>query len=240
MICILAAVSSVLICSAARSTDDDTVIAAVSDPTSRFYYPNMMLRYRDGKPLDDDEYFYLYYGYAFQDTYRPLNADSKMDRVKEILSRLAIDTPSVSDIDELIAAGNDALDFDPFSPQLLNIMAYAYGTAGDREREKTFAQHMAGIFKAIESSGDGLKEKSAMHILMFSHALDYIGAKGWDHLKARIVSREVEFVPFTVPHDRVKGYYFDYSRIYRNKPDGYVFRRDRTWQFNNLKPREYR
>mgnify|MGYP002511177245 CR=1 FL=1 len=39
---------------------------------------------------------------------------------------------------------------------------------------------------------------------------------------------------------RVKGYYFDYSRIYSRKPDNVSFKRDRTWQFNNLPPTEYK
>ena len=37
-----------------------------------------------------------------------------------------------------------------------------------------------------------------------------------------------------------KGFYFDFSRIYRNKPEGYTYKRDRTWQFNNLKPKVYK
>ena len=30
------------------------------------------------------------------------------------------------------------------------------------------------------------------------------------------------------------------SRVYWNKPEGYTYQRDRTWQFNNLKPRTYK
>ena len=37
-----------------------------------------------------------------------------------------------------------------------------------------------------------------------------------------------------------KGFYFDFSRVYWNKPEGYTYQRDRTWQFNNLKPRTYK
>lgn len=219
---------------------DELIMKATSDAASPYYYPSLMMRYRECKALDDDEYFYLYYGHAFQEKYTPLAADPAMDRVKEILARIKIDTPSVRDIDELIMAGSEAMDFDPFSPQLLNIMAYAYGTAGDADREKAYAAHLTGVLRAIARSGDGLKEKSAMHVLMFSHALDLIASKNWDCLKARIISREVEYVPFARKHGNVKGYYFDYSRIYRNKPEGYTFKRERTWQFNNLKPREYK
>jgi hypothetical protein len=49
------------------------------------------------------------------------------------------------------------------------------------------------------------------------------------------------FIPIAQrPKERIKGFYFDYSRIYRNKPDNVTIKRDRTWQINNLKPREYK
>ena len=39
--------------------------------------------------------------------------------------------------------------------------------------------------------------------------------------------------------DGIKGFYFDYSRVYRNKPDDVTIKRDRTWQINGLQPQEY-
>ena len=69
---------------------------------------------------------------------------------------------------------------------------------------------------------------------------DYIASKGWSYGKAQVISRTVEYVPFEVARNKVKGYYFDYSRIYWNKPENYTFKRERTWQFNNLKPQEYK
>jgi hypothetical protein len=119
-------------------------------------------------------------------------------------------------------------------------LVYAYGAAGDKVREKAFADHLNGILRCIELSGDGLKEKSPMHIIMFSHGTDYIASKNIGYRKGQIMSRTVEFVPFDAPRNKVKGYYFDYSRVYWNKPENYTFKRERTWQFNNLKPREYK
>jgi hypothetical protein len=75
---------------------------------------------------------------------------------------------------------------------------------------------------------------------MFSHGTDLIASKSIGYRKGQIMSRTVEFVPFDRTRDRVKGYYFDYSRIYWNKPENYTFKRERTWQFNNLKPQEYK
>jgi hypothetical protein len=119
-------------------------------------------------------------------------------------------------------------------------LVYAYGASGDRVRELAYSDHLNGILRCIEQSGDGLKEKSPMHIIMFSHGTDLIASKNIGHRKGQIISRTVEFVPFDRPHEKVKGYYFDYSRVYWNKPDNYTFKRERTWQFNNLKPREYK
>lgn len=224
----------------AGTPDNDRIFAAINDVNSPLYYPNLMLRYKEGKPLSEEEYHHLYYGYAFQPSYKPLEVNHSMTRVQEIMARISIDKPSVHDIDELIAAGIAAMEHDPFSPTLLNILTYAYGASGDRVRELAYSEHLRGILRCIEQSGDGLKERSPMHIIMFSHGLDYIASKNIKYLKGRIISRTVEFVPFYAPQNRVKGYYFDYSRVYWNKPENYTFKRERTWQFNNLKPREYK
>ena len=224
----------------AQVPDNDKIFAAINDINSQFYYPNLMMRYQAGEPLTDEQYHYLYYGYAYQAAYRPLNDNPGMTKVQNIMARIAIDTPSIADSDELIAACSEAMEMDPFSPKLLNIMAYAYGTAGDSKREQIYADHLAAVLRTIASSGSGAKEKEPMHIILFSHGVDFIAAKGWNQRKGKIISRTVEFVPFDVPKDKLKGYYFDYSRVYWNKPDDYTFKRERTWQINNMKPREYK
>ena len=229
-----------MVSASAKTPNNDLIFANISNVDSPLYYPNIMLRYKEGKPMTEDEYHHLYYGYAFQPEYKPLEANASMNRVQEIMARISIDTPSVHDIDELIAAGIAAMESDPFSPTLLNILVYAYGASGDKVRELAYSEHLNGILKCIEQSGDGLKEKSPMHIIMFAHGLDYIASKNIKYLKGRIISRTVEFVPFDFPREKVKGYYFDYSRIYWNKPENYTFKRERTWQFNNLKPQEYK
>ena len=230
----------VVVSASAKTPNNDLIFANISNVDSPFYYPNLILRYKEGKQMTDEEYHHLYYGYAFQPSYKPLEVNPAMSRVQEIMARISIDTPSVHDIDELIAAGIAAMEHDPFSPTLLNILVYAYGASGDKVREQAYANHLKGVLRCIEQSGDGLKEKSPMHIIMFSHGTDYIASKNIKFLKGQIMSRTVEFVPFDFPRNKVKGYYFDYSRIYWNKPDNYTFKRERTWQFNNLKPREYK
>lgn len=225
-----------------RVPDEDDIIRQTLSTSSPYYYTNLMLKYENGnEQLSDLEYYYLYYGYVYQERYRPFAENKALDDMLNIMSGIDPEKPTVGQLEALIEAGNEAMDIDPFNPKMLNMMAYAYGCLDDPHREKLYFGHLNGILRAIESSGTGRKEDSAWHILMFSHAYDVVAAKGYAYNEGRIISRTVEYIPLLrKTHDNIKGYYFDYSRVYRNKPDDVTFKRDRTWQFNNLKPQEYK
>lgn len=225
--------------------DEDEIFDRTTTASSPYYYPNLWIRYNSGDTtLTVEDYRYLYYGYAFRDEYKPLAPNEELDRVMLIVSRLDPEKPRVEDLEELILSGLKALEQDPFSPNLLNLMAFAYGALENRELEQIYYDRVEKVLAVIKSSGDGLTQRSPQHILMLGHALDVIASEGLSPGKSRVVSRTTEFVPLLAPtrigDRKVKGFYFDYSRIYRNKPEGYTFKRERTWQFNNLKPREYK
>lgn len=225
-----------------RIPDEDDIIHKTVSVSSPYYYTNLMLKYINGtSPLNELEYYYLYYGYLYDENYKPFRENDALDRMILIMSTLNPDQPTVMQLESLIENGLAAMEIDPFNPKTLNIMAYAYGALGDKRREQLYFNHLNGILGAIESTGTGLKEDERWHVLMFSHAYDLLAAKGYEYGENRIISRDAMFVPITQrPKVRIKGFYFDYSRIYRNKPDDVTFKRDRTWQFNNLKPREYK
>ena len=210
--------------------------------SSPYYYTNLKLKYRNGtEPLSDLEYYYLYYGYTYQEGYRPFVVNRALDDMLAVMAGINPDNPTVGQLERLVEYGIEAMELDPFNPKVLNIMAIAYGALDDPSREMLYFNHLNGILGAFEHSGTGLKEESPWHVLMFSHAYDVVAAKGYAYNEARIISRTTEFVPLVrKAHDKTKGFYFDYSRVYRNKPDDVVLKRDRTWQFNNLKPREYK
>ncbi|MBR4046455.1 MAG: DUF4919 domain-containing protein [Alistipes sp.] len=221
---------------------EDEILSHTLDTSSPYYYTNLMLKYRSGtEQLTADEYYYLYYGYYFSDEYRPFVENKAFDALMEVMAGLDPQQPTIGQLEILVERGAEALEVDPFSPKVLNIMAYAYGALGDKEREVLYFNYLNGILGAIERSGTGLKEESAWHILMFSHAYDLLASKEYNYNEARIISRSVEFVPLRgKSHDGIKGFYFDYSRIYSNKPDDVSFKKDRTWQINNLPPTEYK
>lgn len=230
---------------AAKVPVEEDIVDRTFDTSSPYYYTALMMRYNAGdRTLTDDDYHYLYYGYAYQDDYKPLAANPELDKLLLLASGLDPDKPDAATLESVIATGRDVLAHDPFSPKVLNLMAFAWETLGDREQAAAYAARMNGVLRAILASGDGLTQKTPRHVLMFDHALDAMDVEGLAYGKARIISRTVEFIPLTAPYvvegKKRRGFYFDFGRVYRNKPEGYTYKRDRTWQFNNLKPREYK
>ncbi|MEG0788722.1 MAG: DUF4919 domain-containing protein [Alistipes sp.] len=230
---------------AAKVPDENTIINQTMDVSSPYYYPNLILRYNVGdSTLTADDYHYLYYGYAYQDGYKPLNTNPDLDRMLMMASTLTPENPLRESVENLLSAAIEAKERDPFSPTILNVLAYCYGALGDTVQERAYYRRTQNVIRTIEESGDALTQKTPQHILMFGHALDVLASHELEHGKSRVISRTVEYVPLLMPkkteEGKIRGYYFDFGRIYWNKPEGYTYKRDRTWQFNNLKPRTYK
>ncbi len=231
---------------AAKTPDEEDIVLKTIDSSSPYCLTVLLMRFNDpAETLTDEEYHYLYYGYAYHDNYKPLESNPDMDRLLLMVSGIDPDRPDRETLEELLVMARRAAERDPFSPKLLNLMAFAHGALGHTQEEQAAYDRMKGIVGAILDSGDGLTQGTARHILMFDHAYDVLAAEGLANGgRGRVVSRSVEFVPLAAPQvvegKKRKGFYFDFSRIYRNKPEGYTYKRDRTWQFNNLKPRVYK
>lgn len=228
----------------AKIPDEDDILRKTMDSSSPFYYPNLLMRYNNLERLTEEEYHYLYYGYAYHDNYKPTATNNAVDELYASMIGLNTDRPETQQIEQIISVCNDAMLIDPFNPTVLNMLIFAYGARADKQKEEAYFYHLQGILETIKSSGDGRSEKYPMHIIMFSHAVDVVSSMGVASKRPEIISRSVEYIPLVeprrVPDGKIKGFYFDYSRIYRNKPEDVTFKKKRTWQFNNLGVREYK
>ena len=96
---------------------EEDILDRITDTSSPYYYTGLMMRYNAGdETLTDEDYHYLYYGYAYQDAYKPLNTNPDLDRVLLLASGLDPDAPDVGTLEAIISAGTDALARDPFCP----------------------------------------------------------------------------------------------------------------------------
>lgn len=197
--------------------DNDAIRMAVSDHNSEFYYPNLLARYYKGDTtLTRQDYHYLYYGFAFQDEYTPLDPiPGEVDVLMILENNREL---SRDDAENIIYQASKVMQKDPFNLSNINFMTYAYSILGDKEREKISAMRLQMVFETIDSSGTGDSEKSAWHVLFFSHVNDFLAIKGFEARSRRIVSRSVEYVTLKNPMKKNKGVYFDYSRAYSKPP----------------------
>ena len=103
---------------------DEDIIDKTMLSSSPYYYTNLMLKYREGQePLSANEYYYLYYGYAYSEDYRPFVENKPLTEILDILSRVNPEQPTVGQMEAIIERGAEALEIDPFNPKVLNIMA---------------------------------------------------------------------------------------------------------------------
>lgn len=203
-----------------RVPDNEAVERAVIDPQSPYYYPNLRLRYEQGDTtLTAEDYHYLYYGFAFQPEYRPLEPNRAADSVTMVIERARGTEFTPGQLQELITYSRRALEREPFSLRHLNYLSYAYGEAGDTLKAVEYAYKTQGVLNTIQASGTGLTEDSPWHVLFKDDPVDIINAMDLGHSRRIVVSRSVEYVSLLVRDGRTKGYYFDYSRLYWKKPE---------------------
>ena len=83
---------------------EEDILDRITDTSSPYYYTGLMMRYNAGdETLTDEDYHYLYYGYAYQDAYKPLNTNPDLDRVLLLASGLDPDAPDVGTLEAIIS-----------------------------------------------------------------------------------------------------------------------------------------
>lgn len=202
------------------------IAAEVADPASPYYYPKLMGRYERGDTtLTLDEYRHLYYGYPEQRNYKPLLASPYADSLEQTFgkkTRLEAD-----DYRRVAGFAREILSEEPFSMRDLNVLAFACQMLDEPERAAVQMAKIRGILAAIRSTGTGLREESPWYVIYMRDAEDVLNLIGARFNKFIILTRSVEYAPvFNMPESatdgrskRAKGYYFDYSEIYKRRPD---------------------
>jgi len=204
---------------AQTAPDNELIFKEISDGASQYYYPNLLGRYLSGDTtLTENDFRYLYYGYAFQDAYRPLDPAPKA--VDNLFALFGADTsPNFDGCLALAQAGEEALKVDPFNMQIINILMFAYGSVDAKNTERINYFRFRNIINTIKSSGTGLTEQSPWHALPFATVNDLLSVMDLQPMKRMMVSRRVEYVPLLVRNGNVKGYYFDFGRVYSKRPE---------------------
>lgn len=217
-----------------RVPDNEDILVRTIDIASPYYIDNLLAKYIAGESLTDEEFHYLYYGYAYSEQYRPLEPIAAETKVLAVVEEIMTE-PTEERMQRLVESAMEVMERDPFSPKNLNLLAFAYGSLGDAVNERKCYDRLEGVLRTIENSGSGEKESSPMHVLRFEHAADVIYARGLDVKKREVVSRTCEYIFLTMKDERGNmGYYFDFSRVYWVKGEQPARTEKRGWTINNV------
>ena len=202
-----------------RAPDWGQIEGEVSNPGSKYYYPFLMSRYQaSDTTLTHDDYYYLYYGYSTQPGYRPFLEAQYADSLKWAFAMKT--TPTADVYRRVVNFCTEVLAEEPFNIRDINALAFAYQMLEQPEKADRELLKMAMIAETIKSTGSGLAESSPWFIIYSKHAEDILNLLGANYTRAIIVSRTTEFVPVNNMQDRYyKGYYFNFSEIYKREPD---------------------
>ena len=218
-----------------RVPDEEDVLARTIDQNSKWYYPELMMRYVGGDTtLTVEDYHYLYYGYAYDANYRPLDNIPDNSEVLELLRGVGEQGATRSQAQLLLEAAKDVMLVDPFSPSNINVMTFAYGILGDTLNERISADRFNKIMATIEASGTGLNENSPMHVLRHEHVNDLLLSKGLHIVNRTVRSTKVEYVQVQRNGRNAKGYFFNFERIYWKRPEMIPEREKSNWMINGI------
>lgn len=219
---------------AQRVPDNEDVLAKTIDNSSPYYYPRLMERYIHGDTtLTLDDYHYLYYGFAYVDNYRPMESDPARIDVLEVF--IATEMPDSLQLLRVVEAGERLMHSDPFSPQNLNFLTFAYGKLGNRHMEQVCYDRFTKVMQTIGSSGTGIRENSPWHVLTFQHAADFTAWRGGEINNRQVRSRSVEYIQLKVKDSEGnRGYFFDFSRVYMKRPETEKPKEERKWKINDM------
>lgn len=195
------------------------IAETVKDVASPYYYPRLFDRYQRGDTtLTAEDFRYLYYGYPNQPGYKPLLASPYADSLATAFGKKT--SPTANDYLRVVGFARNILKEAPFSLRDLNVLAFAYNMLDEPEKARIEMFKVRGIYDAIRATGTGLTEKTPWYVTYMEDAEDVLNLLGARYTKLIIVSRTVEYAPvYNLPDKRQKGYYFDYSEVYKRRPD---------------------
>lgn len=207
--------------------DLEKIKEEVTNPSSRYYYPELMKRYEayDTTRLNLEDYRHLYLGAMYQEDYNPYRKSEYRDRIQELYYR---PDHSRTELDSIIAYAELSLADDPFDLEQINYLIYALKGRGKNTKASIWQFRLNHLLQAIVSTGTGLDPDNAWVIINPRHEYNI----------ANFQNRVVESQQFQEPcYDYIKlapvsgstsktgaeGYYFNIRPLleeyYRKYPE---------------------
>lgn len=186
-----------------------------ADRGSAFFYPPLFKRYvANDTNLTLRDYRMLYFGYFFQDEYTPFFQTPEADSIKMLLG--SKDELATGDWKQIVRMGTANIDKNPFDLKGLNIVWVAYRQTGDSATARIYFDKLKKLVQTILSTGDGMTETTAFHVLNVSHEYDILNILGYEYAgNQKLTDTKCDFLSLKSNNEQVKGLYFDVKQIFK-------------------------
>lgn len=213
-----------------RKPDFQEIEADITDPTSPYYYDQLMYRYnKNDTMLNAVDYYNLYYGYSLQSEYNPEYQSPYRDSVTSVLNvGRKLESQDYQSLEYYMLK---ILEYTPFSIRDLNALAFVYENMSEKERALEQMYKVELVAYTIKNSGTGQTKDSPWTVIFRENATDLLTLLGFSNIRETVITADVSYLGQTAgPGARRMGVFFDFQPI-----NGYLVRVARE-QGQSLRP----
>lgn len=204
--------------------DLEKIKAEVGNPKSKRYYPNLMKQYlKSDTTMSVDDYRYLYLGMLYQEDYNPYRKSDYRDKIESLYYR---ENHSRPELDSIIAYAELSLADDPFDLEQMTYLIYALRGRGKNNTANIWQYRLNHILLAILSTGTGLDQENAWHVINPRHEYNIINFQNRTVESQEFIEPYYEFIklaPIDGNARQDEGFYFNIHHLleeyYRKHPD---------------------
>lgn len=185
----------------------------VRESSSSYFYPRLLQKYLEAEQeLTLEESRHVYFGYIYQPEYVPVDTSSYNNLLAEILSKPSF---SKTDYDRILEYSDALLTEDPFNLRALNAKLLVYAQQDNGDLFKKVARQRKAVQDAIVSTGDGMSDKTAFHVIKVAHEYDLLPFLGYTFggEDRMMRNRKVNYLTLSTNRFGVERVYFNISPV---------------------------
>lgn len=136
----------------------DDVQAKVQDASSEYYYPTLQQRIAKlDTSLTQEHYYYLYYGFVFQERYNPYGKTEAETKFYDLVEK--------KKYEKAIPLAYKSLAENPVDIDMYYVLLYCYYSTQNREEAVKIASIYFALLDVLNKSGDGKSEATAYVVI---------------------------------------------------------------------------
>ena len=152
--------------------DLEAIKAEVCNPSSQYYYPNLMARYEKNETIMGlSDYRRLYYGYLFQEDFNPYRHSEASTKNESLYYKQG---HTRAELDSIITYAHEVLADNPFDMTQMNFLIYALRARGKVNLANIWQYRLNHLLQAIVSSGTGEDKEHAWYVIDPRHEYNII------------------------------------------------------------------